>query len=108
MSDKMYPQKNAANEDHVKQARLSEKLIRERELNDLRYLLQSPQGRRVVWRILSHCRVFESIWHPSALIHHNSGRQDVGHFLMSEVVAAEETALITMMKESKEGEFKNV
>lgn len=100
--------KNAADEEQVKQAKSREKGFRERELNDIRYILQSPQGRRFIWKLLTHCKVFESIWSGSALIHHNSGRQDVGHFVMAEIVAANEDAFLQMMKEAKHGENKDV
>lgn len=101
-------QRNAADEDQVKQAKSAARRIRDTEMNDLRYLLQSPQGRRYLWRLLSHCKVFESIWEASAKIHHNSGRQDVGHYVMAEIVEANEEALLQMMKEAKQGEMKNV
>lgn len=108
MSDKTYQQKNAADEHQVKQARMNEKMIRERELNDLRYLLASPQGRRFLWRVMARCKTFESIWEPSAKIHFNAGQQDLGHFVMAEIVAADENAFLQMMKEAKQGEMTNV
>lgn len=93
--------RNASNPEQVKAAGSRDKRLREIELNDLRHVLQSDQGRRFMWRVLSHCRVFESIWHNSALIHHNAGRQDVGHYLMAEIVEADENLFLQMMKESK-------
>lgn len=98
-------QSNSGDEKKVNDAKNRERSKRDRELNDLRYLLQSHQGRRFVWRLLAHCSVFESIWSASALIHKNSGRQDVGHFLMAEVTAANEEAFFQMMKEAKQGEM---
>lgn len=108
MSEKPYQQKNAADENQVKEARLTEKRIRERELGDLRYLLASAQGRRLIWRLLGHCKSFESVWEPSAKIHYNAGKQDVGHFLMAEIIAADENSFLQMMKEAKQGEMTNV
>ncbi len=96
---------NAANEEQVKHAKAREKTGREREINDIRQLLQSPHGRRFIWRLLDHCSVFRSIWHPSAQIHCNAGRQDVGHFIMAEVTAANEDAFLQMMKEAKQGDL---
>lgn len=94
--------RNAADEAQVAEAGKRAKFDRKQELEDVRFILDSKQGRRFLWRLLSHCKVFESIWEPSAKIHHNSGRQDVGHFLMAEVVAANEDALLQMMKEAKD------
>lgn len=108
MSEKTFQQKNAADEEQVKQARLSEKRVRERELSDIRYLLQSAQGRRFLWRLMGHCKSFESVWEASAKIHYNAGKQDVGHFVMSEIIASDENAFLQMMKEAKQGEMTNV
>lgn len=99
--------KNAADEGQVKSASQKVKMKRDEELRDLRVVLSTIEGRRFVWKLLSHCKVFESVWHPSALIHHNSGKQDVGHFVMAEVVEANEKALLQMMQEAK-GDLQNV
>ena len=92
---------NAASEKQVKKAVDKEITQRETELNDLRTVLSTPHGRRLVWRLLEKCRVFETIWESSAKIHYNSGQQDIGHFLMAEVVHADDQSLLEMMKENK-------
>lgn len=105
MSEQKLPTPNAADEGQVSSAKGREKRLRERELNDMRHLLQTIQGRRFLWRFMGHCKVFESIWESSAKIHHNAGMQDVGHFVMAEICAANEDAFLQMMKESKQGEI---
>jgi hypothetical protein len=97
--------KNAADKEQVKEAGRKERFIREQEIRDLQTILSMKEGRRFVWRLMSHCKAFHSIWEPSAKIHYNAGQQDVGHFVMAEVTAASEDALLLMMKESKQGEF---
>lgn len=74
---------------------------RDRELNDIRAVMSSESGRRFVWRLLDRAKVFGSVWHPSALIHYNSGQQDFGHFIMSEITESSEDAFVQMMKENK-------
>lgn len=83
---------------------MKERFGRDQEMSDLLSVLGTRQGRRVVWRLMSKCRVFSSVWENSARIHYNSGQQDIGHFLMAEVVEANPHKLIEMMKESKEDE----
>jgi len=95
--------KNAADAEQVKEAGRKVQDRRKQELDDIREITSSVAGRRFMWRLLEHCKVFESIWEPSAKIHHNAGRQDVGHFLMAEVVAADEAVLLKMMSEAKNG-----
>lgn len=101
MSEENILVKNAANQTQINEASKVEKRGRELEIQDLKNILSQAHGRRFVWRLLSHCKVFESIWHPSALIHANAGRQDVGHFVLAEVMAADEEAYIKMARESK-------
>lgn len=100
--------KNAANQKQVKSQEQRLKLERETEINDLKVLLSSPHGRRVFWRILEHCKVFSSVWEASAKIHYNAGIQDVGHFILSEVLEADDQALLKMMNEAKQKEILSV
>lgn len=95
---------NAADEDQVKDAKLKLKLSRDTELNDLRFILSSQQGRRFFYRLLAECRVFNSVWEASAKIHYNSGRQDVGHFIQAEIVEADQDAYFKMLTEAKRSE----
>lgn len=73
---------------------------RKEELEDLARTLALPQGRKVLYRILERCRVFESIWDPGAKIHYNAGQQDVGHWLMLEIGEAEPKSIGLMMQEA--------
>jgi len=93
--------KNAADEGQVREAEKRERFTRRDELDDLRMVLETKQGRRLLWRLMTHCRVFESIYHASALIHYNAGMQDVGHFLLAEITSASSGALMTMMQEQQ-------
>ena len=96
--------KNAADPKQVKKAKSKEDRKRFEELRDLRAVLETEEGRRVLWRFLEECKVFGSVWHPSAQIHYNAGRQDFGHYIMSEIVDAGEEYLFTLMKENKKGD----
>lgn len=91
--------KNAADPTQVKAADNRILNGRDRELSDLKFILSLPEGKRFVWRLLAHCKTFESVWEPSARIHYLAGVQDVGHFLMAEISEADESALIGMMQE---------
>ena len=99
--------KNAADPGQVKRSKQRQETLRDRELNDLRYVLNDRRGRRFLWRLLGNCKVFCTIWEPSAKIHYNSGMQDVGHFLQAEITEASEEAYFCMMKESKDDRGKS-
>jgi lysyl-tRNA synthetase class II len=100
--------KNAADEKQVKDAKFTVEERRRQELNDLRQVLSSVSGRRFVWRVMSHCKAFASIWDSSAKIHYNAGKQDVGHFLIAEVGEADQDAFFLMMQEAQKEKSKNV
>lgn len=96
--------KNAANETQVEKAKTADEKERELELADLRFLLGAPQGRRFVWRILRHCRVFNSVFNNSGSVtYYHSGMQDVGHFIQAEVIEAKKEAYFEMMRENEKG-----
>lgn len=97
--------KNATNEKQIRKAKKGEEHHRDQELEDLRKLINAPEGRRVLWRIMSKCKTFQTIWHNSALIHYNAGQQDIGHWLMSEITETGEESLFVMMKENYKGEL---
>jgi len=98
--------KNASSEKQVSSAKVTEKHHRNQEIEDMRQILNSAAGRKVIWRILAECKTFETIWHPSAAIHYNSGQQDIGHWLMAEVAETGPESLFILMKENyKKGEL---
>lgn len=75
-------------------------LKRQLELEDVKYISQSQQGRRFLWRLLNHCSVYGSIFNTNALTQsHNSGRQDVGHFVQGELVQASPENYLKMQNE---------
>lgn len=94
--------RDASDPEQVQRGERLEARRRRRELDDLRALIATPAGRRVLFRLLEHCKVFESIWDPSSRIHMHEGMRQVGLFLMAEIEAADDEALFTMMRESKD------
>lgn len=93
---------NTADESQVKKADKREKVGRDKELDDLKYLLGLPQFRRFSWRLLAHCGFLQVPFNTnnsqqSFLI----GRMDIAHFLFSEMNNADEELVFKMMKEGK-------
>lgn len=99
MSQKKALVGNASDAQQVKSAARKERDVSERAMEDMRFVLAQPQGRRVFWRLLEKCRVFNSIHETSSLIHYNAGQQDLGHYIMAEIARADEDKLFLMMKE---------
>ena len=98
---------NAANPAQVEEARKREREERRQQLQDVQLLLETPVGRRIVWRILSQCGIFTDGWDPSARIHFNAGKRNVGLWLLDEVMAANDEAYLLMQREAKAKENDN-
>lgn len=97
---------NAANEDQIKEAEVKVADTREQELDDIRYILASHQGRRFMWRVLGQCYENQDTFDTNALLQSfKSGKRNVGLFLKAEIISASEDAYLKMMKESKENKL---
>lgn len=93
---------NAANEKEVAAAGKKQRDRRRREIDDVRAVLATAEGRRFLWRLLGHCGVSKSIFAPNSRIAYNSGMQDVGHFVQGEIVEARPEAYLQMINEHQE------
>lgn len=94
--------RNAADPKQVKRAERKAREAREKYLLALQTVLQTYEGRRVFWELLSTAGVFRSIWHPSAEIHYNAGRQDFGHELMADCIEADEVSFAQMQQDARD------
>jgi hypothetical protein len=93
---------NAADRGQVKHAARKEKDRRARDLKDLRAILASPEGRRVLWRVLCYCEVFADPSHARGdMTHQNIGKGNVGRFMISEINEADEQSYFLMMQEAR-------
>ena len=66
-----------------------EAVARQRELDDLRFLLGHPQGRRVLRRIIEKTGIYRSSFHTNGSVTtFNEGRRDIGLWVLAELSAA--------------------
>ncbi len=103
--------RNAADPSQVKRAGRMTARRRDRELDALRFLLGTEQGRAFLVRLFRHVRVpgflrvdsadFGSIWESSAAIHYNAGAQDVGLFFLRELEHASPDAVALLLKTAR-------
>lgn len=62
---------------------------RQLELDDLRWILSRPQGRRFMVRLLEFAGVYRTSFNPSSgFMARDEGRRQVGLWAMSEIVEA--------------------
>jgi hypothetical protein len=75
---------------------------RRKELDDLRWLLGHPQGRRIVSRVLDEAGVFRSSYnHSGSLMAFNEGRRHIGLWMTAELMEASADGYLKILKEFK-------
>ena len=73
---------------------------RTREIDDLQKVLKIPEGRRLIWRILSEAGVFKASFSLNSMqTAFNEGRRDIGIWLIQDVDRAEPNAYAQMQRE---------
>lgn len=79
---------------------------RRRELEDLKWMMAHPQGRRLVARLLEEAGVNRTTFnHSGSVMAFNEGKRHVGLFLTAEVLEASPEGYFKLLKEyqSKDG-----
>jgi hypothetical protein len=90
-------------EAHVRKAEETLAKRRERELEDLKRVMESPVGRRVIARIYSECDPMKDPFDVNgSRTNLNLGTQRVGRFLAEELDAACPELFLAMRREMKE------
>lgn len=75
---------------------------RRKELDDLRWLLSHPQGRRIASRLLEEAGVFRSSYsHSGSLMAFNEGKRHMGLFITGELMEASPDGYFKLLKEFK-------
>lgn len=95
--------RNAADPDQVKNAKARVKRTREREIQDITWVLSTKMGRRFFWRYLEMTGLFRTSMDAAMnRTFFNEGERNVGLRLMADLDEAQPEAFILMKKESKE------
>lgn len=93
--------RNASSEKQVKEAGEKVQLREDQEHNDMLFVLNSEQGRRVLWRILSHGGLYRSPYHHSGSQQNiNIGMGEVSRWLLGQIVGVDEQKWLQMQTEN--------
>jgi len=98
--------RNAADETQVKAATQKQKTDEQRLQDDFLMVLDSEQGRRILWHIMEHCNPLDMRWRPDSETQYHNGKKSVAAWLTKEITSASPRAYLLMQKEA--GELKNV
>jgi len=94
--------KNSADKEQVTKAEDREELDRHNEMKDLKAVLTTGPGRRVLWRLLCHCGMFKTSFTGNSTTFFNEGQRNIGLFLVGEVNEADPDAYLRMMREARD------
>lgn len=79
---------------------LAARELRRKELEDLRWLLGHPQGRRIATRMLEEAGVYRSSFnHSGSVMAFNEGKRHIGLFLTAEFLEASPDGFMKVLKE---------
>ena len=86
---------------------MTNKEKRDEQLEDVRWVMDSPRGRRFIRRLIGEvCCVYATVMRdqpgllPQERLAYNAGKQDVGHFLMDECSTAHPVGMQQMNQEA--------
>ena len=74
---------------------------RQVEANDIKWLMSTKQGRRVVWRLLSEAGIYRTSFTGNSETFFREGKRQMGLFLVAEVHTHATDAYPLMVQESK-------
>lgn len=73
---------------------------RDREDGDLRKILSIPEGRRLIWKILSETGIYRSSFTGNSETFYNEGRRRIGLFILEEIMKVKPEAYTQMQQEA--------
>jgi hypothetical protein len=92
---------DASDEQEVQRATTKSKRERDRELADLKKLLQQDWGRRIVWRVLDYSGLHRTSFTGNSTTFFNEGQRNIGLWLVDEVLSADTDSYLLMLKENR-------
>ena len=77
----------------------AQRLAREREIDDFKFVMGDPRGRRVVWRILEKAGIYRSSYTGNSETFFREGERNIGLMLLAEMMATCPELHIAMLQE---------
>jgi hypothetical protein len=85
-----------------------DQLAKETEESDLKWLVSTKRGRRIVWRLLEQAGVFRMSFNTNALqMAFSEGMRNYGNRTLAALQDVSPDSFVMMMKEAKENDRRN-
>ena len=92
-------------EQERREAQSRQRNARKTEIADLKWLMSSPRGRRLMWRLLAMARTFQLSFNTNAMqMAFNEGNRNLGNQLLAEVMDLCPELFPVMQKEQQQDE----
>jgi hypothetical protein len=89
-------------EEEQHEAQRQQENARKTLVEDIRWLMSRPRGRRIVWWLLGKCGVSRTSFNNSgSVMAFNEGQRNIGLMLQAEVLDASPEAYMTMLTEQR-------
>lgn len=95
---------NTADEEDIRKADEKAKLQRYLELDDLKKILKTAEGRRFIWRYLEVASIHKTTFTGNSETFFKEGMRNIGLMILADVMDASPESFIEMMIESKKGD----
>lgn len=100
-----HPTDTAAQEAHREELKLRAQLAARTEVDDIKWLMSSKRGRRIVHRVLEGAGVYRISFHTNALqMAFNEGNRNQGNALLAMVTTHCPERYIDLLNEAKNNE----
>lgn len=99
---------NTSTAEGVREQDEAEKFVRDGQVKDILFLMDSVQGRRFMWRLLSRCGVYRLSYTGNSDTYFREGERNIGLWVLAELARADQQLFLKMQLENQqEGDIKH-
>jgi len=84
-----------------------EQVARDNEINDLKTVMDTAAGRRLMWRLLASAKIFQTCFTGNSTTYYNEGRRDLGLEFFADITNHCRDNFIKAQTENMEMERRN-
>lgn len=81
----------------------AQRRAREREIDDFKFVMGDPRGRRVIWRVLEKAGIYRSSYTGNSETFFREGERNIGLMLLAEMMTTCPELHIAMLQEKDNG-----
>ena len=91
---------NSTSKKQIKDAERKIKYARQRAIDDMKKVIDLPEGRRVISRLLADFKIGQLAWKPGAEINRDVAKYECANHILSQVVKADPVIAAKMLTDA--------